>query len=200
MCFAFEYQPDYSGPVSNRVDGYMSDFWVFGYGSLIWNPGFEVLERRRGTLYGLHRSLCIHSWVHRGTRDKPGLVLGLDRGGACAGVVMKAPGDQRTEIIDYLRGRELVTDVYLECWRKVFIPDLGRTVDALVYRADRKHEQYAKGLASDDQAQIVSLSKGRSGDNRDYVTSTVEALRREGIHDAGLEHVHIRLIALTATA
>ena len=171
----------------------MGDFWVFGYGSLMWNPGFEVLERRKGVLYGLHRSLCIHSWVHRGTQEKPGLVLGLDHGGACKGIVMRAPGHKREEIIDYLRARELVTSVYLECWRKVILPDNGASVEALVYRADQSHPQYAKGISLEQQVDVVSRSQGRSGHNRDYVANTVEAIRREGIRDGVLEYINERL-------
>ena len=173
----------------------MVDFWVFGYGSLIWNPGFEVLESRKAKLFGLHRSLCVHSWVHRGTQENPGLVLGLDHGGACKGIAMKASGKQRDEIIAYLRSRELVTNVYLECWRKVVLSDTGESVQALVYRADRTHEQYAKGLTLDAQAQIVARSKGGSGMNRDYVISTVQAMRNVGIHDAGLEYINQKLIS-----
>jgi len=171
----------------------MSDFWVFGYGSLIWNPGFEVKQRKRATLYGLHRSLCIRSWVHRGSQENPGLVLGLDKGGACNGVALQASGEQRDGIIDYLRKRELVTAVYLECWRKVVIKETGESVQALVYRADRNHQQYAKGLSLDEQSEIVGRSFGGSGHNRDYVTSTVEAMKAEGIRDAGLEYIMHRL-------
>ena len=170
----------------------MRDFWVFGYGSLIWNPGFDVVERMPATLYGLHRSLCIHSWVHRGTKENPGLVLGLDIGGSCKGIAMKAPGEKREAIIDYLRARELVTDVYLECWRNVRI-DGGQSVPALVYRVDREHQQYAPGLSLDEQIKIVARSAGGSGHNRDYVRSTVEAMRSVGIRDNTLEYISSKL-------
>lgn len=170
----------------------MRDFWVFGYGSLMWNPGFEVLRQERGTLYGLHRSFCVYSWVHRGTQEKPGLVLGLDRGGSCRGIAMLAPGHAREDIISYLRERELVTNVYLECWRKVRLVG-GDQVSALVYRVDTSHPQYATGLSLDVQTNIVSNSQGKSGHNVDYVKSTVAALKEQGIRDHGLEYIDRQL-------
>ncbi len=170
----------------------MSDFWIFGYGSLIWNPGFEHVERQKATLHGLHRSLCIYSWVHRGTRENPGLVLGLDHGGSCHGMAMRAPGEKRDEVIDYLRARELVTSVYLECWRKVVLAN-GEIVEALAYRVDQTSPQYARGLSLDRQADIIQTARGGSGHNTDYVTSTVEAMRREGIRDRQLEYINAKI-------
>lgn len=167
----------------------MSDFWVFGYGSLIWNPGFEHKERQKAIIHGLHRSLCVYSWVHRGTREKPGLVLGLDRGGSCHGMAMLASGTQKDDIVNYLRARELVTSVYQECWRNVVLAS-GETVNAMVYRVDQTSPQYAKGLSPDHQANIIRVAQGGSGHNTDYVSSTVEAMRREGIRDRQLEHVN----------
>ncbi len=166
----------------------MDDFWVFGYGSLMWNPGFEVIKREQATVFGLHRALCIYSWVYRGTPKKPGLVLGLDHGGSCRGVALKAPGKMREEIISYLRAREQVTAVYLESWRKVEL-DGGKRVDALIYRVDQNHEQYAARLSIDKQVEIVNSSHGKSGPNTDYVISTVDHLRECGIHDHQLEQV-----------
>jgi cation transport protein ChaC len=170
----------------------MSDFWVFGYGSLIWNPGFEVIKKERAQLFGLHRSFCVYSWVHRGTQENPGLVLGLDKGGSCQGMAMLAPGINRDEIIDYLRARELVTNVYLECWRKVRLQS-GEHVSALVYRADQNHPQYASGLCLDTQTDIVRKSQGKSGHNVDYVKSTVSAMKENGIRDYSLEYIDAKL-------
>src|SRR6201995_4229898 len=105
------------------------DLWVFGYGSLIWRPGFSFAERRIATIHGYHRSLCIYSHVHRGTPERPGLVLGLDRGGACAGVAFRVAAARRVETLGYLRERELVTSVYREALLRTLIDD-GRRVDA----------------------------------------------------------------------
>jgi len=166
----------------------MSDFWVFGYGSLMWNPGFEPADRHMATVHGFHRSLCVYSWVHRGTKESPGLVLGLDKGGSCRGVALKVPRKGADEIVAYLRERELVTDVYKEQQRPVKL-DSGRRVEALVYVVDRNHEQYAGRLADEEIGRIVTGSQGRSGHNLEYVLNTVAHLRREGIFDPHLEAV-----------
>ena len=104
------------------------DLWVFGYGSLIWKPGFAFLEQKPARLIGEHRSLCIYSMVHRGTPEKPGLVLGLDRGGACQGVAFRVAATERKTTVAYLREREQVTSVYIEAWRNVTLerPDGAR--------------------------------------------------------------------------
>jgi glutathione-specific gamma-glutamylcyclotransferase len=166
----------------------MRDFWVFGYGSLMWNPGFAELERRPAMLYGSHRALCVHSWVHRGTYETPGLVLGLDRGGSCRGIALKASGAERDRIISYLRNRELVTNVYFEDWRRV---DIGRGehVEALTYIVDRSHTQYAGRLDDEEIAKIVRRGVGRAGPNLDYVLNTLAHLREEGIYDPHLEAI-----------
>jgi glutathione-specific gamma-glutamylcyclotransferase len=166
----------------------MGDFWVFGYGSLIWRPGFAHVETQRARLHGYHRSLCVYSFVHRGTRERPGLVLGLDRGGSCIGLAFRVPGGLRDEVITYLRERELVTNVYLERMLKVRL-DSGRTVEAVTYIVDRQHEQYAGALDAAHAAAVVRGAVGQSGINEDYVLSTLEHLKALGIRDHWLEDV-----------
>jgi glutathione-specific gamma-glutamylcyclotransferase len=166
----------------------MGDFWVFGYGSLIWNPGFAHIEMRRAHLHGFRRSLCVYSWVHRGTQQRPGLVLGLDRGGSCVGLAFRVPEELRQEVVDYLRARELVTNVYLERWLKVRL-DGGVTVDALGYVVDRGHVQYAGRLSVEDAASVVAGAKGQSGPNEEYVLNTVRHLEALGIRDHWMEDV-----------
>src|ERR1700742_1062455 len=102
------------------------DLWVFGYGSLIWRPGFEFLERVPARLIGEHRALCVYSFVHRGTPEKPGLVLGLDRGGACRGVAFRVAEKNRAATVNYLREREQVTSVYREVMRSVLLENSAR--------------------------------------------------------------------------
>jgi cation transport protein ChaC len=170
----------------------MRDFWVFGYGSLMWNPGFETLERRAATMHGVHRALCVLSWVHRGTQEQPGLVLGLDRGGSCRGLALKVEGGRREEVLGYLRDRELVTSVYIEKWRNARLDD-GQSVEALVYVIDREHLQYAGRMDDERIARIVEAGTGRSGRNIDYLVNTVAHLRESGVHDPHLEAVMAKL-------
>lgn len=170
----------------------MGDFWVFGYGSLIWRPGFAHTETKRARLHGYRRALCVRSWVHRGTQKSPGLVLGLDRGGSCIGLAFRVPGELRGEVIGYLRDRELVTNVYKE--RELAIRfESGERATAVGYIVDRDHAQYAGALDIDEAVRGVSGSVGQSGRNEDYVVSTVEHLKALGIRDHWLEGVAARL-------
>jgi glutathione-specific gamma-glutamylcyclotransferase len=170
------------------------DFWVFGYGSLMWRPGFPYLERIPARLVGLHRALCVYSFVHRGTPEKPGLVLGLDRGGACRGIAYRVAAADRGPTIAYLREREQATSVYLETSRRVTLATRPqRDVAALVFLVDRGHPQYAGRLDLDRQVHLVRQGHGRSGANRDYVLSTVAEIEAQGCHDAGLHAIAERL-------
>jgi len=166
----------------------MSDLWVFGYGSLMWRPGFEHDEAVPARVIGLHRSLCIFSWVHRGTQSSPGLVLGLDRGGSCVGTAFRVPSGRETNVVEYLREREQVTMVYQEARRAVSLRDgSDRKVEALFYIVDRNHEQYAGKLPLETQLEIVRKSRGKSGHNQDYVLSTASHLLDKGVRDHALE-------------
>ncbi|HVZ12862.1 MAG TPA: gamma-glutamylcyclotransferase [Bauldia sp.] len=166
----------------------MSDFWVFGYGSLMWRPGFQYAAAVPARLSGAHRALCIYSWVHRGTRARPGLVLGLDRGGSCRGLAFRVESSRRDPVMAYLRERELVTDVYREVWRPVALADgSGRSVAAVTYVADRTHEQYAGALSRERLLEMVATAEGRSGRNDEYVVNTARHLSAAGIHDDVLE-------------
>jgi cation transport protein ChaC len=175
-----------------------ADLWVFGYGSLMWRPGFAFEERVPGTMRGLHRALCIRSFVHRGTPDKPGLVLGLDWGGSCRGVAFRVAAARRAETIRYLRDREQVTSVYIEFEHQVRLVD-GRRVTALAYRVDRRHPQYCGRLSREDLLLAVRDSIGVSGPNPDYVLATQDHLVELGIHDATLDWLADRLRVLGAS-
>ena len=163
------------------------DLWVFGYGSLMWRPGFGYLERVPARLIGLHRALCVFSFVHRGTPERPGLVLGLDRGGMCRGIAYRVAAADRAATIDYLRAREQVTSVYLETMRQIELEDHARRrVRALCYIVDRSHAQYAGRLTLAESLHHVRQGHGQSGPNRDYVLETVRALEALGYRETDL--------------
>jgi len=166
----------------------MDEFWVFGYGSLMWNPGFAFEERLPARAFGFRRSLCVWSHVHRGTPDNPGLVLGLDRGGSCRGVAFRVDEENRPDVLDYLRRRELVTNVYLERVLPVTLGD-GRQMKAVGYIVDRSHLQYAGALEVEQAVAIVRSSIGKSGPNDAYLFNTLAHLKDMGIRDHWLEAV-----------
>ena len=170
------------------------DLWVFGYGSLLWRPGFSFRERLPARLVGAHRALCVYSFVHRGTPERPGLVLGLDRGGACRGVAFRVDAAARAATIAYLRAREQVTSVYREAVRSVWLnEDPQQRVQALCYVVDRGHPQYAGRLTLAQQLHHVRQSHGQSGPNRDYVIETVNALEALGYRERELHLLADRL-------
>ena len=170
------------------------DLWVFGYGSLMWRPGFDFVERVPARLIGEHRALCVYSFVHRGTPEKPGLVLGLDRGGACRGIAFRVAESKRAATVAYLREREQVTSVYREVKRSVWLENAARErVSALAYVVDRGHVQYAGRLSPAEQLRHVLQGHGQSGINRDYVLATVKAIEAEGFRDVPLYQLAMML-------
>jgi cation transport protein ChaC len=175
------------------LDG--QDLWVFGYGSLMWRPGFDRVEQVPARVNGWHRSLCVYSWVHRGTREHPGLVLGLDRGGACRGLAFRVEAAKAAAVLAYLREREQVTAVYREMVRPAALADgSGRIVPALFYVVDRTHPQYAGKLALPDLVRHVRQGRGISGANPDYVLNTADHMAGLGIRDGLIEALaaHLR--------
>jgi cation transport protein ChaC len=174
------------------VCGRENGAWVFGYGSLMWRPGFEALERRIARIEGHHRALCVYSHVHRGTPDKPGLVLGLDVGGRCEGVAYHVAPERWEATLAYLRERELVTNVYREIWTPATLDD-GRRVEALAYVIDQSHPQYASGLDRAAALELVRQGVGVSGANVDYVCSTVDHLAEIGVRDDELNWIATEL-------
>jgi len=170
------------------MTGGAADLWVFGYGSLMWRPGFPHIERRHAHLRGYHRSLCVLSHVHRGTPERPGLVLGLDRGGRCHGMAFRVAADEAEATVRYLRERELVTSVYRERCLPVRLDD-GTAVEALAYVVDRRHPQYAGRLPEDELLRLVRQGQGVSGANPDYVRSTHHHLVDMGVVDPVLQRL-----------
>lgn len=175
----------------------MTPLWVFGYGSLMWEPGFAFDERQPARLEGFHRSFCMRSIHYRGTPEAPGLVLALDaaEGAACAGVAYRVPDAAAAETLDYLRARELVSYAYLETRQPVRLAS-GAAVEALAYVVDPAHAQYCGGLSLEEQAQIILRASGGRGPNRDYLWNTVAHLDELGIADADLAWLGARVRAL----
>jgi cation transport protein ChaC len=167
----------------------MEQFWIFGYGSLMWRPGFDYLRSEQALVYGYHRSLCVYSFVHRGTPEEPGLVLGLDKGGSCHGMGFQVAPEKWHDTISYLRAREQVTSVYIEKRKIIRLIGSEREVEAVTYVVDRAHRQYAGVLSQDDLLTHVRRGQGVSGDCTDYVLNTVAHLREMKIRDLRLERL-----------
>ena len=164
--------------------------WVFGYGSLMWDPGFHPVETVKARVSGYARSFCLRSTMYRGTEEAPGLVLGLDEqdGGSCAGLAMRIDAQDHAEVMAYLRARELSTDAYREAILPLRLDD-GRRIEALAYVMRRDHRQYAGGLALSEQARIIARACGGRGPNCDYLFNTARHLAEIGLADAELDRL-----------
>ena len=168
--------------------------WVFGYASLMWNPGFDVVERELATLSGYHRSFCMSSIHHRGTVEKPGLVLALDEteGAACTGLALRVLDENVADTIGYLRERELISSAYVERLLPLTLAR-GDEVTALAYVVDTRHEQYVAHLTLEEQAVIIARATGGRGPNTEYLWNTVSHLEELGIADADLDWLAARV-------
>lgn len=162
--------------------------WVFGYGSLMWRPGFDYVERDAATLHGRRRAFCIYSVHHRGTYERPGLVLGLAPGGAVRGAAFRVAEADWPKVYAYLLEREQPTETYIEARRAVRLAD-GRRVEALVFLSDVRHAQWAGNLSLERQAELIAGARGLSGPNVDYLRDLVAHLREEGVRDTAMEHL-----------
>lgn len=165
--------------------GEAAGLWIFAYGSLMWRPDFPFVTRTRARLSGYHRSLCIASDHWRGTPDRPGLVLGLDRGGSCVGLVFEVPADHAAATLAAVRARELIGGVYHETLVGVLLPD-GTKRQALTYVADRSHADYMGRLDRDTMLARVRQGIGHGGLNADYVRATYAHMRELGLADPDL--------------
>ena len=163
------------------------DLWVFGYGSLIWRPGFDFAERQLARLAGWRRGFCMTSIHYRGTPEAPGLVLALDRApeGMCEGLAFRVDAAKSDAVLGYLRERELVSSAYDEMRLPVALDD-GSEVEALAYVVNREHVQYAGDLTLEEQAEVIGRAEGPSGRNFDSLLYTVEGLAALGVHDDDL--------------
>lgn len=175
------------------------DLWVFGYGSLMWKPGFEFAEAVPARLEGYHRALCVFSFHYRGSERRPGLVLGLDSGGVCDGVAFRVRAAQRHATLAYIRKRELIYGVY----REVRVPLTFSRADrppivAVTYVAERAHPSYAGRLALADEARIVRRARGTAGTNLDYLVNTLDHLSDLGLRERRLERLRAVIGAFAA--
>lgn len=174
-----------------------SGFWVFGYGSLLWQPGFEYSARQIARLEGFSRSFCMRSIHHRGTGAAPGLVLALDRDIAafCDGVAFFVEPLHALKTIECLRERELITAAYLEERHLISLRD-GAQVQAVCYVMDVNHVQYCGGLSLSQQADIIAHAVGGRGPNSEYLYNTAAHLRALGIEDLDLSWLENRVRTL----
>ena len=170
-------------------DADTSDIWVFGYGSLIFNPVMDYVERARGRIYGHHRRFCLWTRLGRGSPDCPGLVLALDRGGSCTGIAYRLNPDVAIAELDLLWRREMVTLAYRASWL-TFHPDghndgAGKRAISFVSRPER--ENFAGPMTLDEEADVIASASGFIGPCRDYLFDTVKALEADGISDPHLK-------------
>lgn len=173
--------------------------WVFGYASLMWNPGFSVVERELATLLGYRRSFCMSSIHHRGTVADPGLVLALDEedGASCRGLALRVPDDEVENAVAYLRERELISSAYVERLVPLTL-ERGEEVTALAYVVDAAHEQYVAHLTLEEQARIIAHAVGGRGPNTEYLWNTVAHLEELGIADPDLAWLDARVREINA--
>ncbi|WP_170772623.1 gamma-glutamylcyclotransferase [Ruegeria conchae] len=173
--------------------------WVFGYGSLLWNPGFSVARSERATLHGYARSFCMRSIHHRGTEEDPGLVLALDEqpDALCTGLALAVEAGHEDRTLAELRERELISSAYLERMLDVHL-DCGTIVNAVTYVIDAHHVQYCGGLPLEEQAQIIAHAVGGRGPNTEYLYNTASHLTDIGLHDPDLEWLSQRVRTISA--
>jgi cation transport protein ChaC len=170
--------------------------WVFAYGSLMWNPEIAFAETRPGFLHGYHRSFCLYSRDYRGTPERPGLVLGLDRGGSCRGIVYRLPPGRVGETLDRIWSREMTGQVYRMCRVAVRTPEGPVPAHACVVR--RASPDYAGRLSLDEAAKVLAAAVGGRGSGRDYLANTVRHLDALGISDGLLHRIAARVAGLSA--
>lgn len=184
-----ELQPPARGSVIDRAALQVrnQDLWVFGYGSLIWQPGFAFVERQLALVRGFHRSACLVSVRYRGSSSDPGLVLGLEHGGSCKGMVFRIAARDVPVSVDYLWQREMITQAYRPRMLTAITADARHP--ALAFTVDRQHPQYRGGLALADKIAIISTARGASGSNSEYLLEIANCLRSLGIHDRALERL-----------
>jgi cation transport protein ChaC len=173
-----------------------SDVWIFGYGSLMWDPGFAYVEAQPALLQGYHRSFCVYSHRHRGTPARPGLVLGLDRGGSCKGIAFRVPAADVASALHYLWDREMSNRTYH--LRELAVDIGGRPAKARAFVVDRDHANYAGRLSLDETARLILQGTGGRGSCQQYLENTVRELNKLGLIDGPLHRLEKKVKALAA--
>jgi cation transport protein ChaC len=163
------------------------DLWLFGYGSLIWNPCFEFAERRLARVHGWHRRFCLWTHLGRGSTERPGLMLGLERGGSCHGVVFRLPAETIETELDVVWRREMVTAAYVPTWVRA-ATEAGN-VPAVAFTINCAHSRYAGRLDEAATVEALALAEGPLGTNREYLFNTVAHLEGLGLHDRALHRL-----------
>ena len=164
------------------------DLWVFGYGSLMWAPGFRPAEQKTGLVRGYHRAMCILSSRYRGTPEKPGLVMGLCRGGSCWGIAFRVPAARVRRVLGALWKREMLNKVYLPTLVQVTVGPTRR-IRALAFVADTAHRQFVRELDLHGRARLVAQGIGQRGRCVDYIRNTLEHMLALGVNDPHLARI-----------
>ena len=186
--------------LAESLTGFLADrdlsrgVWVFGYGSLIWNPAFHFDGRRIGTIYGFHRRFCLWTHLGRGNPERPGLVLGLERGGSCRGVALHVPPEHVQDELAVIWAREMISGAYVPRW--VMVHGGGAPVRAIAFVINHAHERYARYLPDEEIAGVIASASGALGPCADYLINTVDHLKELGVHDRPLEQLRRRVVAL----
>lgn len=173
-----------------------SDLWVFGYGSLMWNPAIHVAETVPAKVHGLHRAFCLKLILGRGTRERPGLMLGLDRGGSCRGMAHRISADQVESETEILWMREMIGGAYRPAWVRLVVPGGRLDAPAFTFVINRANERYAGKLPEETVARRIAHAEGRLGTNRAYLYRTVERLDALGVSDGPMHRLCDRVRAL----
>jgi cation transport protein ChaC len=173
----------------------LGDLWIFGYGSLMWSPGFRCSEKSAGKVHGYHRSLCVYSQRYRGTTKRPGLVMGLCRGGSCWGMAFRIPAARANRVLANLWRREMRNQVYRPRFVRVQVRD-GREIRALAFVADAGHRLFAGDLSIERTARLVAQGRGERGHNIDYLSFTLAHMHELGVRDPHLDRIMFAVLAL----
>lgn len=163
--------------------------WLFAYGSLIWNPALEFDDRRLARIHGWHRSFCLSTVAGRGTPEAPGLVLALDRGGACTGAAFHIPEPLVSRELELLWRREMLSGSYQPRWVPLRAPDNTRYGPAITFTIRRDGPYYTPRLPDSHLIPRLATTAGALGSSADYLLHTRDSLRSLGIHDPGIERL-----------